>query len=106
MLDAGQIKQVVWNLVSNALDAASERIAVRLRAAPGGVEVRVADDGPGMPPEVLARAFEPFRTTKPGGTGLGLATSRRIAVAHGGSLVAENAPRGGAVFRLTLPAAG
>lgn len=103
VLDAGQIKQVVWNLVSNALDAASERIAVRLRGAPGGVEVRVADDGPGMPPEVLARAFEPFRTTKAQGTGLGLTISKRIVEDHGGTLRLESAAGQGTTASFVLP---
>ncbi|MGE0712290.1 MAG: nitrogen regulation protein NR(II) [Planctomycetota bacterium] len=90
--DPDQVKQVVWNLVSNALDAARERIAIRVRRGPGGVWVKVADDGAGMTPEVLARAAEPFRTTKAQGTGLGLAICKRIVEAHGGALHLESAP--------------
>ncbi|MCO5171520.1 MAG: ATP-binding protein [Planctomycetes bacterium] len=103
-LDAGQVKQVLWNLLANALDAARARVAVRARAIPGGVEVRVADDGPGMTPEVLARCFEPFRTSKAQGTGLGLAICKRIVEAHRGSLRLESAPDGGTVASFTLPA--
>ncbi len=101
--DAGQVRQVVWNLLANALDAARTRVAVRARATPLGVEVRVADDGPGMAPEVLARCFEPFRTTKAQGTGLGLAICKRIVEAHGGALRVECAPGEGAVASFTLP---
>lgn len=107
LADADQVKQVVWNLVSNALDAAAERVAVRARPAPGGgVEVRVADDGPGMPPEVLARAFEPFRTTKAQGTGLGLAISKRIVEAHGGALRLESVAGQGTTASVVLPRDG
>jgi PAS domain S-box-containing protein len=108
-VDPGQVKQVVWNLLSNALDAAKEMIAVRARAlsgGPGGVEVRVADDGPGMQPEVLARCFEPFRTTKAQGTGLGLAICKRILDAHHGALRLESAPGQGTAACFTLPRDG
>lgn len=102
--DPGQLRQVLWNVVSNALDAARARIALRLRpTAAGGAEVRVADDGPGMAPEVLARCFEPFRTTKAQGTGLGLTICKRILEAHGGAIRIESAPGGGAAVTLTLP---
>lgn len=104
--DAGQVRQVVWNLLANALDAARSRVAVRARPTPEGVEVRVADDGPGLAPEVLARCFEPFRTTKAQGTGLGLAICKRIVEAHGGALRVESAPGEGAVASFTLPRRG
>lgn len=103
LVDPAQLKQVLWNLLKNAVDAARERVAVRLRATPAGVEVRVADDGPGMSPEVLARCFEPFRTTKAQGTGLGLAICKRIIEAHGGAIRLESAPGDGAVASFTLP---
>lgn len=101
--DPGQVKQVLWNLLSNALDAAREMIAVRARPTPGGVEVRVADDGPGMAPEVLSRCFEPFRTTKAQGTGLGLPICKRILDAHRGTLRLESAPGQGTAASFTLP---
>ena len=101
--DADQIKQVVWNLIVNALDAAREAIAVRVRRGSGGVEVKVADDGRGMAPEVLARATEPFRTTKAQGTGLGLAISKRIIEAHGGTLRLESVPESGTTVSFLLP---
>jgi signal transduction histidine kinase len=69
------------------------------------VTASVADDGPGIAPDVLQRIFEPFFTTKRdfGGTGLGLAVSHGIAEMHGGGLIAESPPGGGATFRLRLP---
>jgi two-component system, sporulation sensor kinase E len=103
--DPGLVKQVLWNLLTNALDAAKESVAVRLRPSQGGgVEVRVADDGPGIPPEVLARAFEPFKTTKATGSGLGLPISKRIVEAHGGTLRLESAQGTGTTASFTLPA--
>jgi C4-dicarboxylate-specific signal transduction histidine kinase len=70
------------------------------------VEIEVRDDGPGIPAELLEQIFEPFVTTKePGkGTGLGLAVCARIIDDMGGSIRAENAPDGGAVFHIILPA--
>lgn len=103
-LDPDLVKQVVWNLLNNALDAAQGMVAVRARATGGGgAEVRVADDGPGLAPELIARVAEPFRTTKAQGTGLGLAISRRIVEAHGGVLRFESAPGAGTAVTFTLP---
>ncbi|MCK4452330.1 MAG: histidine kinase, partial [Anaerolineae bacterium] len=61
------------------------------------------DSGPGISPDVMARLFEPFYTTKENGTGLGLATSHSIIQQHGGTMTAGNAPGGGAVFTVALP---
>lgn len=106
VLDPDQVKQVLWNLINNALDAAATTVALRARAGrAGGVEVRVADDGPGMPPEVLARAAEAFRTTKPKGSGLGLAICKRILEAHGAGLRLESALGAGTTASFTLPPA-
>ncbi len=103
--DGDQIKQVLWNLINNGLDAATSLVAVRARPAAGGdgAEVRVADDGPGMPPEVLARATEPFRTTKAKGSGLGLAICKRIVEAHGGTLRLASAAGAGTTVSFNLP---
>lgn len=102
--DAEQLRQVVWNLLSNALDAAERSVAVRARAAPGGIEVRVADDGAGMDPATLRNAVRPFHTTKAKGTGLGLAICERILAAHGASLRLESAPGDGTAVSFVLPA--
>src|SRR5205807_1109557 len=80
----------------------------RVRPAEGAVRVEVLDDGPGIPPEHLARIFDPFYTTKPPGegSGLGLSVSYGIVTEHGGKLWAENRAEGGAAFHLELPIAG
>lgn len=109
--DSDQLKQVVTNLVQNALDASSRcespRVSVELRHGPGDtVKLTVTDNGPGVAPELRAKLFEPYNTTKPHGTGLGLAIVQRIAVEHGGDIVYRDADAGGAVFELTLPLAG
>jgi two-component system sensor histidine kinase PilS (NtrC family) len=126
LADPKQLRQVLWNLVRNAVEAVGERGTVALSAeravlagaqahaavlrsgAAGegeGVEIVVADDGPGIEPEALERIFDPFFTTKPAGTGLGLALVHRIVTAHEGS-VSVHAGRGaGARFCVRLPAA-
>jgi two-component system sensor histidine kinase HupT/HoxJ len=108
---AGRIQQVLINLVQNAVDATAHhpapRVIVRLTEADGWAKVTVSDNGPGLSPEVQQRLFEPFFTTKPvgEGTGLGLSISFGIVEQHGGQLLADNAPEGGARFTLRLPLA-
>jgi signal transduction histidine kinase len=68
-----------------------------------GLEIEVADSGPGIISGLLPRLFEPFFTTKGAGTGLGLAIVERIAAAHGGIVYAANCPEGGAAFTICLP---
>jgi PAS domain S-box-containing protein len=102
--DPAQVKQVVWNLLSNALDAGAASVAIRARGTRGGgVEVRVADDGTGMSADMLRRAAEPFRTTKAQGTGLGLSICKRLVEAHGGTLRLESAVGSGTSVSFTLP---
>jgi two-component system NtrC family sensor kinase len=102
---AQKLRQVIFNLIKNAVEAAGRggRVQVRVGAGPHGVEVAVADSGPGIRDSARGKLFEPFFTTKPTGTGLGLAVSRAIARAHGGDIVADGAPLGGALFTLRLP---
>ena len=113
MFDPEAVRQVMWNLLNNALEAMREdpgqqtaqKILVTLEPTQGGgAAIAVEDQGPGVPQELRERVFEPFFTTKAQGTGLGLATMYRIAAAHGGTLTLE-APKqlGGARFVLTLP---
>ena len=105
-IDRGQFTTVLVNLYLNALDAMPRggRLQARLTAeADGGYRLDVADTGPGIAPEILARLFTPFLSTKPTGTGLGLSISRRIVEEHGGALSAANQPAGGACFTITLP---
>jgi signal transduction histidine kinase len=108
-VDTAQFRQVVLNLVLNALDAmpAGGTVTVTLRR--DGNEwstVEVADRGAGLPPGLGERIFEPFTTTKEAGLGLGLSICRRIAAAHGGTLTGTNRVGGGAVFKFRLPALG
>jgi signal transduction histidine kinase len=100
-----RLRQVVLNLVKNAVEAAGSggQVGVRVSSSERGVEVAVRDSGPGIPPDHRARLFEPFFTTKPSGTGLGLAVSRGIARAHGGEITIGQAEGGGALFALTVP---
>ena len=100
-----QLKQVLLNLLLNAVQATPGDRAVQLTAVVEGgrVALAVEDEGPGLDPEQRQWVFEPFFTTKEEGTGLGLTISQRIAEAHGGTLTAENRPQGGARFVLTLP---
>jgi len=110
ILDRSQIQQVVMNLVHNALEAlalgqlhAGEVILTTQATPEGDVEIVVCDNGVGVHPSVANRMFDPFCSTKPTGTGLGLPISRTIVRAHGGTLDHEpNLPRG-ACFKVRLP---
>lgn len=104
--NAGELTQVVLNLVKNAAEAIGQepgQIVVRTRAVDGRVHLSVEDDGPGMTDEVQSRLFEAFFTTKEKGTGLGLNISRRIVENHGGRLLIESAIGRGTTFTLDLP---
>ncbi len=104
-VDAGQLSTVLVNLFINALDAmpTGGRLTVTLTGSRERVRIDVADTGSGIAPEIAARLFTPFASTKETGTGLGLSVSKRIVEDHGGALAAVNAPEGGACFTLTLP---
>jgi two-component system sensor histidine kinase PilS (NtrC family) len=104
--DPAQLRQVVWNLVRNAADAAragGKHVSVSVRADSEGIEISIADDGPGIPPELLAKIFDPFFTTKRKGTGLGLATSHAIVLEHGGRIDAESTIGEGTKMVVRLP---
>ena len=103
--DPDMLRRAVLNLVLNALDVLPDGGQLTLAAVktPQGIEIEVADSGPGVSPTLLDRLFEPFFTTKSSGTGLGLAIVERIAAAHGGRAAVTNCPEGGAAFTLILP---
>ena len=100
-------KSLLVGLLSNAVEATPPggEITVRAQAADGGIELAVADRGAGIAPELRSRVFEPFFTTRPNGTGLGLAVARQIVEAHGGRIDVRDRPGGGACFTIRLPAA-
>jgi len=105
------VRQIVGNLLDNALRWSPAGGAVAVGATPrpaGGVDITVADTGPGVPPEQREEIFAPFASsdTPDGarGAGLGLAISRELARALGGDLRADATPEGGALFVLSLPA--
>ncbi len=110
--EAGRLEQVLVNLLRNGLDAMAGQtdalLEVGTRHDGERVAIEVRDHGSGLAEEVRHHLFEPFYTTKPAGEGLGLglAISLTIVESYGGTLSAHNAPEGGAVFVLTLPAAG
>jgi len=109
--DRVQLQQVVLNLVLNACEAMSQtpvsqrHLALSTTRSDGHVDLIVSDRGPGIPEGQLERVFEPFVTFREQGLGLGLAITRSIVSAHGGSIRAENNPGGGAIFLCRLPAA-
>jgi signal transduction histidine kinase len=104
--DAARLKQALLNLLSNAAEVSPEGSRIEVAVSPHGpgAEVTVRDHGPGVPQAERRRIFEPFRSGRAGGTGLGLTIVDRVAAAHGGSVEVEDAPGGGALFRLRLPA--
>jgi signal transduction histidine kinase len=105
VVDPDQIKQVVDNLVRNALDAMPEGGRLRIAASVGadGATIEVADTGPGIPPEVQARIFDLYFTTKEDGTGIGLAVSQQIVTAHGGTIEVDSRPGAGTRMTVRLP---
>ncbi|HEX9388655.1 MAG TPA: response regulator [Anaerolineales bacterium] len=102
---SSQIQQIFFNLILNALDAmpAGGKLEIRARERDRGVEMTFQDTGPGIPESKRNDIFEPFFSTKEGGTGLGLTVSYNIVTAHGGTLDLVNGNKPGACFRLFLP---
>jgi signal transduction histidine kinase len=104
--DAGKLRQAILNLVLNATQIGGPGVKVAIEVDGHGDRARISviDDGPGVPAEIATRLFEPFATTRAGGTGLGLAAARRIAERHGGTLALESLPgTRGARFSIYLP---
>ena len=102
-LDAARVRQVLVNLLDNAV-AAGPPARAGVRAEAGQLVLEIADHGPGVPAADRDKIFEAFHTGKTQGTGLGLAVARRIVEQHGGTLTVHDAPGGGALFRVAIPA--
>jgi len=105
--DADRLRQVLMNLAANAREATSEaaepRLGIMVRGEGDAVEVTLEDNGPGIPPVERERVFEPYRTGRTGGLGLGLALVKGIVLAHGGSIAVDAGRWGGARFTIRLP---
>jgi signal transduction histidine kinase len=105
--DADLMCQVLLGFLANAAEAVSPggEVTLEAQAADGAVELAVADSGPGVPPELRERVFDPFFTTRPRGVGLGLAVARQIVELHGGRIEVGERSGGGARFAVRLPVA-
>jgi nitrogen fixation/metabolism regulation signal transduction histidine kinase len=111
--DAGRMRQLLHNLLKNAFEALADRddgriqLRTRERGGPGGTlaELRISDNGPGIPQEVRERLFEPYMTTKLRGTGLGLAIVKKIVEEHGGMIDIKEPRSGGVSISIRLPTA-
>ncbi len=107
--DPNQMKQVLLNLVKNAMEALDDsggRVIISSGAQDKQVWFAVRDSGGGMPPEVLDKIFHPFFTTKKKGTGLGLAVIHKIVTDHHGAVTVQSSPDQGTTFKVELPASG
>ena len=104
-LDHAQMEQVFFNLIKNALEAMKDggELAIALDSDDDAVTASFRDTGNGMTPEAVAALFEPYRTTKQSGTGLGLMVSRRIVRAHGGEIDVESKAGSGTKFTVRIP---
>ncbi|HEX6309720.1 MAG TPA: ATP-binding protein [Longimicrobiales bacterium] len=102
---ADELKEVVLNLIENAraaLDGAGDIIISAYTTGADRVEIDIADNGPGIPPELLARVFEPHFSTRSSGTGLGLAIVRRLVESWGGAVMAQSGTEGGTIVKVVL----
>lgn len=109
--DAQMIEQVLVNLITNACQAmegaeGTKVLEVASAVQDGRIVLRVSDSGPGVPPSLREKVFDPFFTTRKDGSGIGLSFSHRIVADHGGSLRVSTSRFGGAEFRIDLPAGG
>jgi signal transduction histidine kinase len=106
--DRNYLKQVLLNLILNAIQAMPDggTLTLEAKTARGNLLLTVADTGAGIAPDLLPRIFDPYFTTKPNGSGLGLSVARRIVEAHGGELTAASEPGRGSRFQMTLPLGG
>ena len=104
-IDGNQMVQVFFNIIKNALEAMKDggSIAMSISSDDNDVSVRIVDSGEGIPAELLAHLFEPYKTTKERGTGLGLMISKRIVDDHGGAIDVESEVGRGTAFTVCIP---
>jgi two-component system sensor histidine kinase HydH len=102
--DPEMTRAALLNLLLNACHASGGKpIEIQVAMLDGFCEITILDRGPGIPPDVRDHLFEPFYTTRPGGTGLGLPIARRLSQTQGGTLTLDDRPGGGTIARLRLP---
>jgi PAS domain S-box-containing protein len=106
--DPRLLEQVILNLITNADQAMNgmkvpKRLEIRSFRDSDGIVIKVSDSGPGVPPQLRERIFDPYFTTRSDGTGIGLSFSNRVITVHGGVLSVGESPLGGAEFRIRLP---
>jgi signal transduction histidine kinase len=106
VFDSAQLRHAIDNLVRNAIEATAPggRVFVRASTSPKGNEIEVRDEGSGIAAEDLPRIFDLYFTTKPDGTGIGLAVTQQIVAAHGGTIDVDSAPGRGTTMIVRLPA--
>jgi len=103
--DPDKLKQVFINIISNGLEAMQEggTISISTEKIPRGIEIRINDEGVGIPNDQIQRIFEPFYTTRESGSGLGLSISYKLIEAHNGDIWAISNPGKGSTFIIQLP---
>ena len=106
-VEPGLMVQCMMNLVQNSVYALTEQASPQIWLTASrdedGISISVRDNGVGFPPALLSSVFEPLVTSRPKGTGLGLALVRSVIARHGGEAIARNAAEGGAIVSFTLP---
>jgi signal transduction histidine kinase len=107
LADDAQLKQVMINLIKNALEALEDipepKLGIAVKRVLNHVSVEISDNGCGIPPLILEKIFVPFYSTKQGGSGIGLSLSRQIIRNHGGQISVVSEEGKGTIFRISLP---
>jgi signal transduction histidine kinase len=105
LVDPAQLRQALDNLIRNAVDATPEggRVSLAARRDGAGYAIEVRDTGRGIEPAELPRIFDLYYTTKPDGTGIGLAVTQQIVTAHGGTIEVDSRPGAGTAMTVRLP---